>query len=37
MLVGWITNERAKLSTAAESYLEKLKSVVTDHGYNLID
>ena len=24
MLVGWITNERAKLSTAAENYLEKL-------------
>ena len=37
MLVGWITNERAKLSTAAENYLEKLKSVVADHGYKLID
>ena len=37
MLVGWITNERAKLSKAAETYLEKLKSVVADHGYNLID
>ena len=37
MLVGWITNERAKLSAAAENYLEKLKSVVADHGYNLID
>jgi hypothetical protein len=37
MLVGWITNERAKLSKAAENYLEKLKSVVADHGYNLID
>ncbi|MBW3088234.1 LysR family transcriptional regulator [Bifidobacterium sp. 82T24] len=37
MLVGWITNERAKLSKAAEVYLEKLKSVIADHGYTLID
>ena len=37
MLVGWITSERANLSKAAENYLEKLKSVVADHGYNLID
>lgn len=37
MLVGWITNERAKLSKAAETYLEKLKSVVASHGYTLID
>ncbi|MBT1166836.1 LysR family transcriptional regulator [Bifidobacterium simiarum] len=37
MLVGWITNERAKLSQAAEVYLEKLKSVIASHGYTLID
>ncbi len=37
MLVGWITNERSKLSKAAETYLTKLKSVVADHGYKLID
>ena len=37
MLVGWVTNERAKLSKAAETYIEKLKSVVADHGYKLID
>lgn len=37
MLVGWITNERAKLSRAAEIYLEKLKSVIAAHGYTLID
>ncbi len=30
-------NERAKLSKAAETYLEKLKSVVASHGYTLID
>ena len=34
---GWITNERAKPSEAAETYLEKLKSVVASHGYTLID
>ena len=33
----WITNERSKLSKAAETYLDKLKSVVSDHGYKLID
>lgn len=38
MLVSWITNERrSKLSKAAETYLDKLKSVVSDHGYKLID
>ncbi|PLS30002.1 LysR family transcriptional regulator [Bifidobacterium margollesii] len=37
MLVGWITNERTKLSQAAEIYLEKLRSVIANHGYTLID
>ncbi|OZG56928.1 LysR family transcriptional regulator [Bifidobacterium tissieri] len=37
MLVGWITNERTKLSQAAEIYLDKLKSVIANHGYTLID
>ena len=35
MLVGWITNERAKLSKAAETYLEKLKSVVASQELRL--
>ncbi|MFT9233055.1 MAG: LysR family transcriptional regulator, partial [Bifidobacterium sp.] len=37
MLVGWITNERAKLSSAASMYLDKLRSVVDSHGYDIID
>lgn len=37
MLLGWITNERAKISAAAGLYLDKLKSVVADHGYNIIE
>ncbi len=28
MLLGWITNERAKLSHPAQIYLDKLKEVV---------
>lgn len=36
MLVGWIANERANLSKAAENYLSKLKFVIDSHGYNLI-
>lgn len=37
MLVGWITNERAKLSNAAETYLAKLREVLAGHGYELIE
>ena len=37
MLLGWITNERAKLSTAAQTYLDKLRTVIASHGYKLID
>lgn len=37
MLVGWITNERTKLSPAAQAYLEQLRGVVTAHGYKLIN
>jgi DNA-binding transcriptional LysR family regulator len=37
MLLGWIGNERAKLSTAARMYLSKLKAVVTSHGYSIIE
>jgi DNA-binding transcriptional LysR family regulator len=37
MLLGWITNERAKISAAAGLYLDKLKSVVADHGYSIIE
>jgi DNA-binding transcriptional LysR family regulator len=36
MLVGWITNERAKLSGAGEHYLERLKEVVASNGYKLV-
>lgn len=37
MLVGWISNERAKLSNAASMYLDKLRSVLDSHGYTIID
>ena len=36
MLLGWITNERAKLSKAAQTYLDKLKEVIANHGYTII-
>ncbi|RBP98004.1 LysR family transcriptional regulator [Bifidobacterium aemilianum] len=37
MLLGWIGNERTKLSQAAETYLEKLGQVARSHGYQLIE
>ncbi len=37
MLVGWITNERARLSHAANNYVEKLKEVIHRHGYETIE
>ncbi|WP_295907483.1 LysR family transcriptional regulator [uncultured Bifidobacterium sp.] len=37
MLVGWIVNSRTKLSNAAELYLDKLRQVVSNHGYSLIE
>ena len=37
MLVGWIANERARLSAAAETYLARLREVLTGHGYELIE
>lgn len=37
MLVGWIKNERTQLSEASLRYLLQLKSVLTQHGYNVID
>lgn len=36
MLVGWITNERANLSQAAEHYLAQLQNVIRENGYKLI-
>ncbi|GGI13452.1 LysR family transcriptional regulator [Galliscardovia ingluviei] len=36
MLVGWIANERAKLSQAAQTYIERLHEVIDEHGYTLI-
>ena len=37
MLVGWVSNERAKLSKAADLYLDRLRSVVSAHGYKIIE
>ncbi|BDR54718.1 LysR family transcriptional regulator [Bombiscardovia apis] len=37
MLLGWISNERAKPSQAAQLYLGKLREVIAHHGYDLID
>lgn len=37
MLLGWITNERANLSNAAQLYLAKLREVIKEQGYTLID
>lgn len=36
MLLGWIANDRAKLSQAAETYLDKLRDVIVSHGHELI-
>ncbi|OZG50929.1 LysR family transcriptional regulator [Bombiscardovia coagulans] len=37
MLLGWISNEHAKLSPAAVLYLDKLKEVIQHHGYTIIE
>ncbi|KFI72663.1 LysR family transcriptional regulator [Bifidobacterium minimum] len=37
MLVGWISHERSRLSSSAQMYVEKLREVLTAHGYDLID
>lgn len=37
MLVGWIKNERTNLSPAALAYLSQLESVLTKHGYQVIN
>lgn len=36
MSVGWISNERARLSAAAETYLDRLREVIAKHGYEPI-
>ncbi len=36
MLVGWITNERAKLSPLASAYLVELKRLIKDYGFQLL-
>ena len=36
MTVGWISNERARLSAAAETYLDRLREVIAKHGYEPI-
>ena len=36
MTVGWISNERARLSAAAETYLDRLREVIANHGYELM-
>ncbi len=35
MLVGWIVNAKLTLSAFAQSYIEELKNVITQHGYSL--
>lgn len=37
MVVGWIGNERANLSHAAEQYLQRLREVITAHGHTLME
>ena len=37
MLVGWISHERAKLTKPAQVYLDKLKDVLAEHGYDVIE
>lgn len=37
MLVGWISHERAKITKPAQVYLEKLKAVLAEHGYDVIE
>ncbi|MCI1936212.1 MAG: LysR family transcriptional regulator [Bifidobacteriaceae bacterium] len=36
MLVGWITNERAKISQSGGLYLDELKKVIAANGYKLV-
>ena len=36
MTVGWISNERARLSAAVETYLDRLREVIANHGYELM-
>lgn len=36
MLVGWITNERAKISQSGGLYLDELKKVIASNGYKLV-
>lgn len=37
MLVGWIENSRSRLSRAAREYVDTLKEVISDCGYEIID
>lgn len=37
MLVGWIENSRMSLSAAAREYVETLKSVISDCGFEIIE
>ena len=36
MLVGWITNEKAHLSTIASDYITELKRLISEYGYSVL-
>lgn len=35
MLIGWIANEKARLSSMALDYISKLKRLISEYGYNV--
>lgn len=35
MTIGWIKNKKAKLSSLARSYVEELKTLISDYGYDV--
>ncbi|EQB22000.1 MULTISPECIES: LysR family transcriptional regulator [Dehalobacter] len=37
MRVGWIANEKARLSSIALDYISKLKRLITEYGYTVIE
>lgn len=37
MTLGWITRQRTELSKAAQLYIDELRTVITNNGYELID
>jgi DNA-binding transcriptional LysR family regulator len=37
MLIGYITNRKARLSSLADAYIQKLKKVIADFGFTVLD